>query len=909
MAVTNPYYEFTPAFVPGTKARAEDVNVQYQNIQNAFDILPGDADALTTDTAIFAPESGAGNAYVVTMPDTRTSNQDGDGIRFFATHTNTGAATLDVDGIGAVAFTNWDGDAFVGGEVISGRLYEVRYDATNTRFVLAATVDAALQVEWAEEWAQQLEDVPVSVAAGGDGVSDFSAFHWAQKSLAGATTGRVNTDIVTATPPTTEAVTGAFEIYDAIAENDDLLMRLGYVASNEVRLQGHMRGTRFKMEMRQAGGSLVEVMDINPVANAYMRGLSGGVGSTLVGSATIGFSATIAAHNFYEDLAAFNSGTEMLAMGFSGGDTFFITNRKHGGDIDLTCENLVGSPITMLTIDPDTQQVLLPQDNDALTPTLAFGDGDTGIYESADDTMNFACFGATQFSMSTSRLVSKNGGTFSTVLATATVPNFAPSSADLDTGMGRAGDDQLSLIAGGVEMLRATETGVATTDQVTIAPGVTLRGSAAVPSLAFGDGDTGFYEQADDQLVMALLGQSKWFFVGNTFYANSGSGPYLLNAAASGTSPNLVPARDDTNTGIGQAGDDQLSLIAGGVEMARMVEGTDSYHQSFFPIMMAQRADAVADIADYGQWWVHDTAPTEPMFTDDLGNDLALASTLYSAGTARFTAGASTNTNTGGLDVTGNLTLTGTAPTLELQDGGDIRFRDVVDNAAYVYISSVGSSPTIQDIEVNSTAGSNTWRYRNAIRVRFYDTANDYMQIQVASDVMTFSNIGCTTYSFDEPIQILENSAAPADRAGWGCIWVETDTPNRLRFTDDSGQDYHVAMVGGFENDNVFSNGARNYNTAGNFAANNILYFGDGSNYTVTLGNSTGTGLTNWPIHTSITIISPGSGNITITEGTSTTLYDDAGNDTVGGVTLSGGVVTIYRWDATTYIIWGSGWT
>jgi hypothetical protein len=35
MAVTNPYYEFTPEFIPGTTARAEDVNVQYQAIQTA----------------------------------------------------------------------------------------------------------------------------------------------------------------------------------------------------------------------------------------------------------------------------------------------------------------------------------------------------------------------------------------------------------------------------------------------------------------------------------------------------------------------------------------------------------------------------------------------------------------------------------------------------------------------------------------------------------------------------------------------------------------------------------------------------------------------------------------------------------------------------------------------------------
>lgn len=252
MAITNPYYEFTPEFTPGTKARAEDVNRQYQALQTAFDLLPGDADALITNTAVFAPETGSGNAYVVTMPDTRTANTDGDQVVFYATHTNTGAATLAVDAVAPVALTNWDGDAFTGGEIISGRLYSVRYDATNTRFVLEATLDAALQVEWAEEWAQQLEDVPVSVAAGGDGVTDFSAFHWAQKAQASAVTGRINTDIVTATPPTTELVTGGLEIWDN--DDTDQLALLGFSASSELLLHNYFHGGTLQLRGENTSG-------------------------------------------------------------------------------------------------------------------------------------------------------------------------------------------------------------------------------------------------------------------------------------------------------------------------------------------------------------------------------------------------------------------------------------------------------------------------------------------------------------------------------------------------------------------------------------------------------------------------------------------------------------------------------
>ncbi len=156
-------------------------------------------------------------------------------------------------------------------------------------------------------------------------------------------------------------------------------------------------------------------------------------------------------------------------------------------------------------------------------------------------------------------------------------------------------------------------------------------------------------------------------------------------------------------------------------------------------------------------------------------------------------------------------------------------------------------------------------------------------------------------------LYLLERSAADTNVAGDGQLWVVTDTPNRLKFTDDSDQDYDVAMVGGYVNDNVFVNNSRNYNTAGNFAANNILQYDDGSNNTITLEDSTST--TNWPVYTSIQVLAPGSGVQTITEGSGTTLFDDSGTDLVGGCTVQNGIVTIYRGSSANYFIFGSGIT
>jgi hypothetical protein len=106
-----------------------------------------------------------------------------------------------------------------------------------------------------------------------------------------------------------------------------------------------------------------------------------------------------------------------------------------------------------------TKQLLLPQHNDAVTPTLAFGDGNTGLFESGDNTLNVSIAGASKFRFTGATLigVSTSGPLFWNQNAGATDPTFSPDRGDYDTGIGSAGEDQLSLIAGGVEGIRITE--------------------------------------------------------------------------------------------------------------------------------------------------------------------------------------------------------------------------------------------------------------------------------------------------------------------------------------------------------------------------------------------------------------------------------------------------------------------
>lgn len=107
-----------------------------------------------------------------------------------------------------------------------------------------------------------------------------------------------------------------------------------------------------------------------------------------------------------------------------------------------------------------TGRLILPSVDNAADPTLAFGDG-FGIYR-RDDNLRFATNGVARIQIDVNgsmRGLSGTGWLMTNTTATATIPTFQPSKGDTDTGIGHAGDDALSLIAGGVEGVRIAEVG------------------------------------------------------------------------------------------------------------------------------------------------------------------------------------------------------------------------------------------------------------------------------------------------------------------------------------------------------------------------------------------------------------------------------------------------------------------
>ena len=126
----NPFYSYSSAFIPGTLARAEQLAAEFSSVQSGFAIL-----------AIQGTDSGSANTYVVTTNGGPTSNYaDGNIVEFKAAATNTGASTINVNGIGVVSLTQSGGSALQSGTIIANTWYRAIYNSTYSAFTLIAPI-------------------------------------------------------------------------------------------------------------------------------------------------------------------------------------------------------------------------------------------------------------------------------------------------------------------------------------------------------------------------------------------------------------------------------------------------------------------------------------------------------------------------------------------------------------------------------------------------------------------------------------------------------------------------------------------------------------------------------------------------------------------------------------------------
>lgn len=148
------YTAGTPA-TANTLARAENIAAELATIVAAFNKIPEQL-SLEQGRAVYALDTGVANAYVVALPATLAAYTDGLNILMKAVNLNTGASTLNVDGLGVKSIKRLNGDALVAGDIPAGAMVGLYYDGAN--FQLAT---------------QETGTIPI--ASGGTGAESASA--------------------------------------------------------------------------------------------------------------------------------------------------------------------------------------------------------------------------------------------------------------------------------------------------------------------------------------------------------------------------------------------------------------------------------------------------------------------------------------------------------------------------------------------------------------------------------------------------------------------------------------------------------------------------------------------------------------------------------------------------------------
>ena len=253
-------------------------------------------------------------------------------------------------------------------------------------------------------------------------------------------------------------------------------------------------------------------------------------------------------------------------FGNSGADEFLDIATYFSGSEKRVAQFGNGVDDSKLIVDPD-----------AIIGTstgLWFGNGTCGLYQGNINVIRVTA-ASTASAVFLNQGIAGNVGDGGRALLSnsqpsATVPVFTFMN-DTDTGIGRENLDQLSLIAGGVEGLRIDESTAPGFARVVINPDGALGSNTGI---WLGDGDTGMYERAANVLRFNIGGSGLLDFTSISVRGASIGSFGLRNESASVTNPTVLPHYNDLDTGIGGNLDDQLSLIAGGIEGIRIDEVT-----------------------------------------------------------------------------------------------------------------------------------------------------------------------------------------------------------------------------------------------------------------------------------------------------------------------------------------------
>jgi hypothetical protein len=240
-------------------------------------------------------------------------------------------------------------------------------------------------------------------------------------------------------------------------------------------------------------------------------------------------------------------------------------------------------------------------------------------------------------------------------------------------------------------------------------------------------------------------------------------------------------------------------------------------------VFLTEQAAAEIDVAGKGQFWVKDSTPNIPYFTDDAGNDGQIhTSTAHGtffgdAGTTTEAVALEVGINRTGngfayIDLIGDATYTdyglriirgstGANTSSSLTHRGTGAFDLVADEAANIAIWTdstnrfqVGSTGNIDcygDVYMNANDIylEGGYIYGADTDESIQMTADNVKIFAGTAEQVNFSTLG--TFQ-SAPFYIAERAAAASDWAANGQLWVKNTTPCQLWFTDDTGTDTQI---------------------------------------------------------------------------------------------------------------------
>lgn len=154
-------------------------------------------------------------------------------------------------------------------------------------------------------------------------------------------------------------------------------------------------------------------------------------------------------------------------------------------------------------------------------------------------------------------------------------------------------------------------------------------GSVTAPGISFINNPTTGFFQASDQLSISIAGTQK-YTIDATRIRGQGAGSLMsiTFGSISSTAP-LYQIKNDENTGIGWAGADSLSLIAGGVEGIRIAEGGGKMKTTVTDTLEISGDGVFLYTPPHGMLSFHDSATTLTMSTGNWAHITNVTASLF----------------------------------------------------------------------------------------------------------------------------------------------------------------------------------------------------------------------------------------------------------------------------------------